>query len=241
MRQYVLAVLLLVGAKSLLLTAQAQVPASRAANLPDPLQTRVPLLELPDATVSDAIHELRQQTKENIFVDWEAMEAANVDRNAQITLHLKDLTLREALAELLAAAGAAPGALKVVNDDGVVSIVAADKPERDPKAAADPNQGANVKERLARPLPRADLSQVPAHQVFIFLGDISGIRFEIRWPTIEAAGISANTPLNIKFGDGNVEECLQQVLKQLGGEKLALGYAVKGDRIMVSTDEDLKK
>jgi hypothetical protein len=71
---------------------------------------------------SDAIDFMRDVTGLNVFVDWRALEAAGVDRNAPITVRLKDVPGAQALRYILRDAGGGTVKLGYTIADGIVTI-----------------------------------------------------------------------------------------------------------------------
>lgn len=82
---------------------------------------------LPEVTfdgvgLSDVIDFLRDFTNTNIFVNWRALEAAGIDRNAPVTLRIKDVKFSKALQVILDDVGGDEVRLKYAVEEGVVTI-----------------------------------------------------------------------------------------------------------------------
>jgi hypothetical protein len=85
------------------------------------LATRLPAANLTNVPLVDAIDFLRDVAGVNITVDWKALEAINISKDAQINLKLHDVTAGKVLLLILAEAG--PGdLLTYIIDDNVVEV-----------------------------------------------------------------------------------------------------------------------
>ena len=65
---------------------------------------------------------LRDVTKANIFVNWKALEAAGIDKNAPVTLRLNNVSFAKVLDLVLNSVGGADRNLGYTVDQGVISI-----------------------------------------------------------------------------------------------------------------------
>ena len=78
----------------------------------------------------DAIEFLRQRTGTNILVGWRALEAAGIDRNTPITLHVTNLPLRRVLELVCDEAGGSTVMLISRARDGTIVVMTADDAAR---------------------------------------------------------------------------------------------------------------
>src|SRR5688572_20161461 len=81
----------------------------------------VPDLDLTGVTLNDAIEFLRDVSGANIHVNWPALEAAGVGKDAQVNLHLRNTSLRKVLQLILREAGTGD-LLTYYIDDGIIEI-----------------------------------------------------------------------------------------------------------------------
>ena len=106
-----------------------------------------------------------------------------------------------------------------------------------------------VKAQLERRLPELSFDGVPFAEVFAFLGDVTGAKFEIDWTAIEAAGVNRNTKVAVHFKNATFADGLRMTLDAAaaeaakaagGGDVAALDYAVGGGVIRISTRDALR-
>jgi hypothetical protein len=95
-------------------------PATEATNRK--LQEKIADVRLADVGIGVAFDQLRDSTGLDIFVNWKSLEVAGIDRNAPVSLHLKNKKLSISLDLILTVAGAEHEALGYSVDDGVVVV-----------------------------------------------------------------------------------------------------------------------
>ena len=78
------------------------------------------LLAAPGSELSWNI--LRDITQTNIFVNWRALEAAGVDKNAPVTTRLRDVKFSKVLRTVLDEVGGGTVRLGYTIDEGVITI-----------------------------------------------------------------------------------------------------------------------
>ena len=61
------------------------------------LKQRLPSVRLRQASLEVAIDWLRSETGANLFVDWQALKAANIDRSSKVDVDLHDVSLAQTL------------------------------------------------------------------------------------------------------------------------------------------------
>jgi hypothetical protein len=83
-------------------------------------------LKLNDTSITDAIDKLRDMTPAQIFVNWKALEAAGVRRDAPVSLRVRNVHASTALDLLLRMASPEGPRLGWMIDNGVVTISTAD-------------------------------------------------------------------------------------------------------------------
>lgn len=99
----------------------AATPVHADATVSRQLSTRLPELNFQGVTLNDALDFMRDVSGANISVNWKALEAGGMTRDAQVNLHLTGITLRKALDMLLTEAAGGDTVTYVV-DQGVIEI-----------------------------------------------------------------------------------------------------------------------
>src|SRR5439155_3600438 len=95
--------------------------------------------------------------------------------------------------------------------------------------------------QLDRKLPELKFDAIPFADVIDFLRDVTGANIEVRWRTLEAAGIDRNTPVTIRLRDVRFSKALSSILGDVGGGTVKIGYTVGEGVITISTEEELSK
>src|SRR5256885_10231272 len=85
------------------------------------LNRTLPTLNFSGVTFGDAIEFLRDVSGANIHVDWRALEAAGIGKDAVVNVRLRSVSLRKVLTLLLNEAGGGTG-LTVYAEEGVIEI-----------------------------------------------------------------------------------------------------------------------
>lgn len=93
------------------------------------LAQRLPELQFQGVTLGDAIEFMRDVSGANIAVNWKALEAAGVNRDTPVNLHLSHITLRKAMDMVLNEA-AGGDALTYYVDEGVIEITTRELADR---------------------------------------------------------------------------------------------------------------
>jgi general secretion pathway protein D len=91
------------------------------------LDKRLPELRFDAVGLTDVIDFLRDVSGANIFVNWRALEAATIDRNAPVTARLRDVPFRKALDIILQDVGGGTVKLAYTVDEGVITISTAEE------------------------------------------------------------------------------------------------------------------
>jgi|GEM_PF-286153 len=86
------------------------------------LRKIVPSIESENQALEKVFNHLRDEYDLNLTVSWRALEAAALDRNTPVSVHLKDLPLHAVLRELLTGIGGSETSLGWTLDRGMIII-----------------------------------------------------------------------------------------------------------------------
>ena len=87
------------------------------------LDKNLPEIRFQDVAFADVIDFLRDTTQANIFVNWKALEAAGIDRNAPVSTRLRNVKFSKVLKTILdSLGGGATVKLGYTVDEGVITI-----------------------------------------------------------------------------------------------------------------------
>jgi Flp pilus assembly secretin CpaC/uncharacterized membrane protein YgcG len=86
------------------------------------LDRRLPEVKFDAVGFSDVVDFLRDLTQANIFVNWRALEAAGVDKNAPVTARLRDVPFSKVLRTILDDVSGGTVKLGYTIDEGVITI-----------------------------------------------------------------------------------------------------------------------
>ncbi len=95
-------------------------------------------------------------------------------------------------------------------------------------------------QRLNLRQAKIEFSGVPLEQVVQFLRDASKLSIHVRWQALEQAGVSRDTPVNVKLVDVTLAKALQTVLDDVAAAT-PLGYLIEEGVVVVSTRDDLSR
>ena len=101
---------------------EEEIVAALDARARQALERVLPDFKADAVTLADIIDFLRDVSRANIFVNWRALEAAGVDRNAPLTINLSGIPLSEALENLLALPAGGGAKLAYTVNEGVIVI-----------------------------------------------------------------------------------------------------------------------
>jgi hypothetical protein len=109
-----------------LVTARANPAAAVADNqkgLEAALERTIPELRFENVGFSDVVEFLRSASDNpNMVIEWRALEAAGIDRNAPVSLNVRNVTLEEALSHVLRDVGGSAVRLDFMIDGGAIVI-----------------------------------------------------------------------------------------------------------------------
>ncbi len=92
----------------------------------DVLAKRLPEVRLENSALADVVDFLRDVAQVNIYVNWRALEGVGIDRNAPVSVRVRDVPLAKVLRLVLDEVGGGTVELDFVMEDGVISISTAE-------------------------------------------------------------------------------------------------------------------
>lgn len=87
---------------------------------------------------------------------------------------------------------------------------------------------------LSAVLPQVTLTSTPLVDALSSLGDLSGANFDVDWKTIEAAGVSRQTPVTATLHGVRMDKILQTILSQAAGGD-TLTFYIEDNVIEITT------
>lgn len=93
-----------------------------------------------------------------------------------------------------------------------------------------------AKSAMSRRLPDVKLQNVSLADSIEFIRDVSGANVVVNWRALEAAGVSKDTPINVRLNGVSLRKVLATVLNEAGGGT-ALAYVVEDNVIEITTQE----
>ncbi|MFA7235981.1 MAG: adenylate/guanylate cyclase domain-containing protein [Phycisphaeraceae bacterium] len=95
-----------------------------------------------------------------------------------------------------------------------------------------------TREKLQQPIP-VDLRANQLANVIEYLRNVTGANFVVQWRSLEAAGITKETPITMQLNNVAAERSLRLILDEAGGELVKLGYTIDEGVIVIATNEFL--
>ena len=95
-----------------------------------------------------------------------------------------------------------------------------------------------TRSQLNQTLPEVSLSGVALNDAIDFLRDVSGANIFVNWKSLEEAGVSKDTPINVRLRSVKLKKALEMILTEAGGGD-KLGYDVDSNVISITTKEQL--
>jgi uncharacterized membrane protein YgcG len=90
------------------------------------LDRRLPEINFSGQGLADVVDFLRDVSGSNIFVNWRALEAAGINKDAPVTARLKDVRFSKALNTILSDVGGGNIKLSYTIDEGVITVSTAE-------------------------------------------------------------------------------------------------------------------
>lgn len=188
-----------------------------------------------------------QDMEMNLAVNWRALEAAGIHRDALISQNLQKITYGEAVSAILNQAGKDKVRWAVIG--GVVVISTPDDLTRQRGvfehyqasmiAAKDPRDVA-VFAALLRDLPLAKFSETELGDALDFLRDLTGVRFTVNWKALEKEGVTRHAPISADLQELPASRILQIVLAETGSSA-PLILRVENGTMAITASPELAK
>ena len=194
-----------------------------------------PEIKFDGVGLSDAIDFLRDVSHANIFMDWNRLGTAKIDRNTPVSLDLKNVPFRKVMESILAQLGtdaerpgfAADGELVVISTPAGLKAIADSA-----RAMAAANAGPALRARLDHRLPEVKFDGVGLSDVLDFLRDVTGIPIEVDWTGLADAGVSRDVPVTVRFGDMPAGQVLRLVIDGIDSKR-PMGIFLRNDKVII--------
>jgi hypothetical protein len=106
------------------------------------------------------------------------------------------------------------------------AVVAFGVPSHAPAAPSDQSVVANA--ALSRLLPEVKFSSAPLKDCIDFLRDVSGANIHVNWRALEAAGVTGDTPVNVRLRSVPLRKVLNVILAESGAGGTLTYYTADG-------------
>src|SRR5690242_12062700 len=77
--------------------------------------------------------------------------------------------------------------------------------------------GGTVRTQLNHTIPEVPFNGVGFTEAIDFLRDVSGANITVNWKALEEAGISKDTPVNVRLHNVSLRKAMETVLSEAGG------------------------
>lgn len=173
---------------------------------------------------------MRDVTGTNIFINWRALEAAGISKDAPIKFQLAQGNFRTALKGILDKVATSKGKAALSVQEGVLVISTAHDPAR-PRAVVTMGKLPAGADRV---LPEINFAGQALSDVIDFLRDVDRIKIDVDWTAMEQAGISKDAPVNVRVRDVKFSTALRFVLESVSDGKSAIDCSATGDVLKIT-------
>ncbi len=104
--------------------------------------------------------------------------------------------------------------------------------------ATDTEANRVVRERLQQPIP-VDFRANALENVIEFLRNVTGVNIFVQWNSLEAAGVSRDTPITMQLQNVAAAQALQLILDEAGGDLVNIGYTINEGVVVIATQQFL--
>jgi hypothetical protein len=221
--------------------------SAQATTQPGALSQELGEMNFSDIALADVMEFLRDVSRQNIFVNWRALEKEGINRSTPVTLRSKAVTLEQMLTSLAEALGK-KDALSFAERDGVIYISSADDLKKHASVTPLPPRGdeqaaSKTLDAMKRPLPELNMVSIPVADAVEFIKDVTKLKIDVNWEALAAENIGKSTPVSLRVRNLPVSAALRILLDDIGGggDGAALNYVVDGERVLISSEKDLAK
>jgi beta-lactamase regulating signal transducer with metallopeptidase domain len=116
-----------------------------------------------------------------------------------------------------------------------VQLIMQSDPYKQPQAPPE------LQRKLDLILPQVTFDVVGFGDVLHFFGDVSGIKINVNWEALRAAGVDQSTPVTARLRNIKFSKALNVILDSVGGGQVKLGFVVRNDALLISSREDFAK
>ena len=243
------------GKRSLFLCALAALwvgvlsPAAvtrREPTIEEALKQKVPK-RLVKAPLSEVVVQYAKLSGLKIRPEWEALTKVGVTKDTKILLKVSTVTFQQLLDLTVSDISPKGHPLAWYVDDGVVIITTQMrvlfKGRHIPPA---PRRAVKAGSAAAKARPRQvdafNFDGVGLADVLAFLRDVSDVNFHIHWQSMEAVGVTKDTPVSLKASDITIERALDLVTDQVSGTLATMDkiyWIIDEGVVMIATGEKL--
>jgi hypothetical protein len=201
------------------------------------LDRRLPEINFSGQGLADVLDFMRDVAGANIFINWQALEAAGIGKDAPVKLQLKDAKFRSALKGILDTVGTAKGKAELSVQEGVIVISTVPDPAH-PRAGVSMAKLPPAADRMLREI---NFGGQALSDVIDFLRDVSGLKIDVDWTALEQAGIAKDAPVTARVGDVKFSTALRFVLESVSNGKSVIECSSAGDVLKISAKQIAKK
>ena len=201
------------------------------------LDRRIPGVHFSGQGLADIVDFMRDVTGANIFVDWQALEAAGIGKNAPVKFQLAQGNFRTVMKGILEKVATLKGKAELSVQEGVLVISTPADPAH-PRASVTMGKLPAAADRM---LPEINLGGQALSDVINFLKDVSGLKIEVDWTALEKAGIAKDAAVIVKVRDVKFYTALRFVLESVSDGKSAIDCSSAGDVLKITAKPMAKK
>jgi len=104
--------------------------------------------------------------------------------------------------------------------------------------ATDTEANRAVRDRLQQPIP-VDFRANALENVIEFLRNVTGVNIFVQWNSLEAAGVSRDTPVTMQLQNVAAAQALELILDEAGGDLVNIGYTINEGVVVIATQQFL--
>lgn len=208
----------------------------------------------------DVIQFIRDVGGMSIYVKWSVLNGCGIDKSDTIDLHIENVSLEEAMKEVLARVSQGAKDRLVFCLPEPAGITGPDRPTittmddlrrmgtlEDHRVrvvrlmdvgSEEANRAAH--KALAQPVEKVDLEDVTVVGALDWVANAGGLKIDVNWTALNEAGLGKKTTINVWFERNSLEKALLEILGDAGGAT-KLAYRLDNGKLIISTLKDLSK